>query len=230
LSREEPAGAISTGIPSLDRMLGGGYPENSAVVVNGAPGIGKEALGYWFMQCGLTQNDFTLYVTRLSSREVLRNARAFGVDFSQRIPFWFSREGGLVKFEANDLASLSFNIKEILKKNSDRKIRIVTDVISTLLMLNPAETIYKFLSQLFADLKQYDAVLLATLEDGMHPPNVLAAMEQLFDGVIELRMYEEGLRVLPLLRIKKMSGIPPLPDYYDFSFSKNGMEVKANGK
>jgi hypothetical protein len=30
----------------------------------------------------------------------------------------------------------------------------------------------------------YDSVLLATLEDGMHPPNVLAAMQQLFDGVV----------------------------------------------
>jgi KaiC/GvpD/RAD55 family RecA-like ATPase len=88
--------------------------------VNGALGIGKEALGYWFTQSGLTQNDFKLYVTRLSTPEVLRNAKAFGVDFSQTVPFWFSRDGGL-KFEVDDLASLSFNIKDILKKNSNRR-------------------------------------------------------------------------------------------------------------
>lgn len=40
----------------------------------------------------------------------------------------------------------------------------------------------------------------------MHPPNVLAAMQQLFDGVVELKLYEDGLRVLPLLRIRKMKG------------------------
>ena len=92
-------------------------------------------------------------------------------------------------------------------------------------MLNPPETVYKFLTQLFAALKQYDAVLVATLEDGMHPPNVLAAMQQLFDGVIELKLYEEGLMVLPLLRIRKMRGVPPKPSYYQFAFSKTGMEI-----
>jgi hypothetical protein len=43
-------------------------------------------------------------------------------------------------------------------------------------MLNQPETIYSFLTQLFSDVKQYDAVLLATLEEGMHQPQVLAAM------------------------------------------------------
>jgi len=69
--------------------------------------------------------------------------------------------------------------------------------------------------------------LVATLEEGMHPANVLAAMEQLFDGVIELRLYEEGLRVIPLLRIRKMRGLPPQPGYYNFTFSGSGMEVSA---
>jgi KaiC/GvpD/RAD55 family RecA-like ATPase len=64
----------------------------------------------------------------------------------------------------------------------------------------------------------------------MHQPQVLAAMEQLFDGVVEMRLYEEGLRVLPLLRIRKMRGMPPQPGYYDFTFTKTGMEVSAFGK
>ena len=97
-------------------------------------------------------------------------------------------------------------------------------------MLNPSETIYKFLTQLFADVKQYDAVVPATLEEGMHSPQFLAAMQQLFDGVVELRLYEEGLRVLPLLRVRKMRGVPPQPGYYNFSFTKTGMEISAYGK
>ncbi len=222
---------VSSGLSSLDSVLGGeGYPEKSAVLVVGPPGIGKEALGYWFTHSGLIQNDFCLYTTRLSVREVLQDVKAFNVDFSQRVPFWFASEGGQIKFDINDLSSLSYNIKEVLKKNADRRIRVVTDVISSLLMLNPSETIYKFLTQLFADVKQYDAVVLATLEEGMHSPQVLAAMQQLFDGVVELRLYEEGLRVLPLLRVRKMRGVPPQPGYYNFSFTKTGMEISAYGK
>ncbi len=222
----------STGVASLDSLLGSdGYPDRSAILIVGPPGIGKEALGYWFTHSGLVQNDFTLYVTRLSSKEVLQDSKAFGVDFSNKIPFWYSSDGnGQARFNINDLASLSYNIKDILKKNENRRTRITIDVLSSLLMLNQPDTIYKFLTQLFDEVKKYDLVLLATLEEGMHPPNVLAAMQQLFDGVVELKLYEEGLRVLPLLRIRKMRGVPPQPGYYNFSFTKTGMEVSAYGR
>jgi KaiC/GvpD/RAD55 family RecA-like ATPase len=222
----------SSGIPALDKLLTDGYPDRSAILVVGPPGIGKEALGYWFTQVGLVQNDFSMYVTRLSVREILQDVKAFGVDFSQRIPFWCSSDGasGQTRLNINDLPSLSYNIKEIMKANSNRRVRIVTDILSSLLILNPSETVYKFLTQLFDEIKQYDSVLVATLEEGMHPPQVLAAMQQLFDGVIELKLYEEGLRVIPLLRVRKMRGVAPRPGYYNFSFTKSGMEISEYGK
>jgi KaiC/GvpD/RAD55 family RecA-like ATPase len=220
----------SSGVPALDPLLGDGYPDKSAILVVGPPGIGKEALGYWFTHSGLVQGDFCLYVTRLSVKEVLQDEKGFGIDTQQRVPLWFASDGGQIKYDVNDLAGLSFNIKETLKQNAGRRVRIVIDTISSLLMLNQPETIYRFLTQLFADVKLHDAVLLATLEEGMHKPEVLAAMQQLFDGVVELRLYEEGLRVLPLLRIKKMRGVPPQPVYYNFSFARTGMEVSPYGR
>lgn len=220
----------SSGIPALDKLLADGYPDRSAVLIIGPPGIGKEALGYWFTQSGLVQGDFCLYVTRLSTREVLQDVKGFGIDMQQKVPFWIASDGGQMKYDVNDLASLSFNLKEVMKQNASRRTRIVTDVLSSLLMLNQSETIYKFLSQLLDEVKRYDAVLLATVEEGMHKQEVLTAMQQLFDGVVELRLYEEGLRVLPLLRIRKMRGIPPQPGYFNFSFTRSGMEVSAFGR
>jgi len=202
-----------------------GYPDKSAILVTGPPGIGKEALGYWFTQTGLVQGDFCLYVTRLPVREVLQDVKGFGIDMNHKVPLWLAGEGGQLNYNVNDLASLSFSIKDILKKNSNRRIRVVMDVLSSLLMLNQSETIYKFLDQLLSDAKQYDAVVLATLEEGMHKPEILTAMQQLFDGVVEMRLYEEGLRVLPLLRVRKMRGIPSQPGYYNFILGKNGMEI-----
>jgi KaiC/GvpD/RAD55 family RecA-like ATPase len=211
-------------------LLVDGYPDQSAVLVVGPPGIGKEALGYWFTKTGLVQGDFCLYATRLSVREVLQDLKGFGIDMQQKVPLWLSSDGGQIKYNVNDLASLSFNIKEVLKQNANRRIRVVVDVLSSLLMLNQPETIYKFLAQLLEEVKKYDAVVVATLEEGMHKVEVLTAMQQLFDGVIELRLYEEGLRVLPLLRIRKMRGVPPQPGYYSFSFTRSGMEISAYAK
>ena len=220
---------VSTGVDGLDRLLKDGYPGKSAVLVAGPPGIGKEALGYWFTQSGLSQGEFCLYVTRLAVSEIIQDFKAFGIE-ANGSPFWLAREGGQTKLDINDLAGLSFTIKETLKKNSDRPIRIVTDVLSSLLMLNPPETVYRFLSQLLAEVKQYNAVVLATLEEGMHQPQIQTAMEQLFDGVLELRLYEEGLRVHPLLRVRKMRGLTPQPGYFNFAFTHRKMEITAYAK
>jgi circadian clock protein KaiC len=218
---------VSTGISSLDKILSGeGYPERTAILVVGAPGVGKEVLGYWFIHSGLAQGDFCNYVTRLPVREILRDARGFGMDFKETKPFFMASDGGQVKYDHHDLIALSVSIKGILKQNANRKIRIVFDAISPLLIQNSAETVYNFLSQLFSEIKnEYDAVVLATLEDGMHPPQVITAMQQLFDGVIEFKFYEDGLRIVPLLRIRKMTGMPPQPGYFGFSISDKGMDL-----
>jgi KaiC/GvpD/RAD55 family RecA-like ATPase len=221
-----------SGVPALDKLLGSeGYPERSAVLITGAPGVGKQALGYSFIHSGLQQGDFCLCVTRLTTREVSRDARAFGVDFGNRGPFWISTDGGELKYDYRDMTGLSYNIKEVLKKNSGNRIRVFADVFSPLLILNPPDVVYRFLTQLLADVKQYDAVLLATLEDGMHEPQVMTAMQALFDGVIELKVYHEGgLSYVPILTIQKMLGMPPQPDYFRFSFSQRAMEVAAYAK
>jgi len=222
----------STGVLALDTLLGSeGYPEKSAVLITGAPGIGKQALGYSFIQSGLQQGDFCLYVTRLNSREVMRDARGFGFDFGNKFPFWISADGGELKYDYRDLTGLSYNIKEVLKRNSERRIRVFADVFSPLLMLNPPDVIYKFLTQLLADAKQYDTVIVATLEDGMHELQVMTAMQSLFDGVIELKIYHEGgLTYVPILTVQKMLGMPPQPGYFRFSFSQNALEVAAYAK
>lgn len=222
---------VSTGIAEIDKLLGGdGYPDRSTILVVGPPGIGKEALGYWFIDFGLTHGDACAYATRLGVSEVIADIKAFRIDGKKNSPVWIASQGGEIKLDVNDLPGLSHNIKELLRTNSGKRVRIVTDVLSSLLMLYPSDTIYRFLTQLFSEIKQFDAVFVATLEEGMHSPQVLAAMEQLFDGVVELKLYEEGLRVLPLLRIRKMRGVPPQPGYFNFSFSRAGMEVTAFGK
>jgi len=216
---------VSTGVPSLDNLLGSdGYPDKSAILVVGPPGIGKEALGYWFVRSGLIQGDYCLYVTHRPVTDVLRDMKGSGIS-AERVPDWIASSGSPVKCDLRDPTSISFNTKEAVKRNVGRRVRVATDVLSPLLVLNPLESMYNYWSQLVAELKQQDSVLFALAEDGMHPPNSLTTMEQLFDGVIEMRLYEEGLAITPLFRIKKMLGLPPLHGYFRFSVSSTGMEV-----
>ncbi len=80
-------------MPTLDRLLGDGYPDKSAIPVVGPPGVGKEALGHLFTKSAPVEGDFSFYVTKRSVREVLRDAGGFGVNYQQRTPVWMAREG-----------------------------------------------------------------------------------------------------------------------------------------
>ncbi len=216
---------VSTGVPSLDHLLGEeGYPDKSSILVVGTPGIGKEVLGYWFIRSGLVQGDYCLYATHRSVSDILRDMKGVGIS-TERVPEWISSSGSPVKCDLRDATSISVNIKEAVHRNKDRRVRVATDVLSPLLVLNPVEAMYSYWSQLLFDLKQQDSVVFALAEYGMHPPNTLTTMEQLFDGVIEMRLYEEGLAITPLFRVKKMLGLPPLHGYFRFSVTSTGMEV-----
>jgi len=214
----------STGIPALDRVLSVGYPERSSVLVIGQPGIGKEALGYWFMRAGLIQGDYCLYLTHRSVSDVVRDMGAYGIP-PDRVPDWIAGSGSQTKCELSDYTSISVNLKRTVQANADRRVRIVTDIVSPLLIMNPQPAMYQYLSKLLSELKQANSVVVAFVEDGMHSDSTVAALEQQFDGVIELRLYEEGLSITPLLRVRKMLGLAPQLGYFRFAFSKTGMEV-----
>ena len=215
---------VSTGIASLDQILNDGYPERSSVLVLGQAGLGKQALGYWFLRSGLTQGDYCLYVTHRSVADVQRDMKGFGIP-GDRVPDWIASSGAPVKCDLRDPTAISYNIKQALQRNPGRRIRVVTDVLSPLLVLNQSDSMYGYWTQLIDEVKKHDAVILATGDEEMHTPAAIASMEQLFDGVIELKLYEEGLTVTPLLRVRQMLGQPPLPGWFRFSFVHGMMEV-----
>jgi KaiC domain protein len=83
---------VSTGIRELDDGLEGGVPRGSWVAITGEPGTGKSILCMHFAWAGLNAGDPVVYVTTEAEfRDVVRQARMFGVDFE--------------KFKAYDIAS-----------------------------------------------------------------------------------------------------------------------------
>jgi TolB-like protein/KaiC/GvpD/RAD55 family RecA-like ATPase/Tfp pilus assembly protein PilF len=229
----KPDNHFQTGIAKLDDIIGG-FPNRSSILVIGAAGTGKEFVAYRFIERGLNLGEFCLYVTSSSVSDVVRNAKAFDISFNAEALAWIAAEGSSVKCDVNDLSRISFNVKEYLKGNAPegKRARIVIDFVSPLLMLNPPETIYRFLSQLIREVKHSDAVVLSTVEEGMHDPQAIAALEQLFDGVIVLsQKAPDQKRVLEVKKIigvhPTMSSIPIMPELdrnSDLSLAKRDIQ------
>ncbi|HXW37099.1 MAG TPA: ATPase domain-containing protein [Nitrososphaerales archaeon] len=195
----------SSGVYSLDKILAGGYPQRSSVLIEGLSGGEKESLAYQFIRSGLDDGDFCLFATRLLPEDVASDAKASGIDLDKGT-YWMCPEKGDRDYVLGDLASISFGIKSVLKEHESKGIRIAFDLPSQLLMDNTSDSVFRFLSQLLADLKRHNATLVAIVQEDMHPPQVLAGLELLFDGVLAVKRSAEAEVEI---RIKKMRGIRP---------------------
>jgi circadian clock protein KaiC len=80
-SKEVPPQRLSTGIPELDKMLGGGIPEGDSVLVAGASGTGKSVLATEFLAEGIRQGEAGIAaVFEERPTEYAARAGSFGLD------------------------------------------------------------------------------------------------------------------------------------------------------
>lgn len=76
-------GRISTGVPGLDRMLGGGLISGRPYMVTGETGSGKTLLGLRFLIEGIRNGEEVLLVAvDEPPTEIMENVRSFGWDLS----------------------------------------------------------------------------------------------------------------------------------------------------
>jgi KaiC/GvpD/RAD55 family RecA-like ATPase len=80
---------LSTGIPALDDLLGGGLLPGTMTVVLGATGIGKTQLGLQFAHQGTRQEGESGIIFDMTSRGDAQNHSAY----AQRLFGWDMREG-----------------------------------------------------------------------------------------------------------------------------------------
>ncbi|HEX2210600.1 MAG TPA: circadian clock protein KaiC [Longimicrobium sp.] len=82
LTQRSSTTRISSGIPELDHMLGGGYFRDSIILLSGATGTGKTLTVTHFIAGGVAAGDRCMLFAFEESREQLvRNARSWGYDF-----------------------------------------------------------------------------------------------------------------------------------------------------
>jgi circadian clock protein KaiC len=130
---------VPTGIIGLDEMLSGGFVEGSAVLVRGAPGVGKTSLALQYLVHGATQCDEPGLLISFEEfpQSLHRDARSLGWDLAA-----LEREGKLhLLFTSPQvlLASLqtpTSPLNRLLLENEVR--RVVVDSVSHLRRLTDA--------------------------------------------------------------------------------------------
>lgn len=184
---------ISTGVPGLDAMLGGGLFAGSIAIVKGAPGTGKSSFGIQYLSKGIQQGETTLYVTfEEFSQQLFRDAASLGFDFEK-----YEKQGSL-KFLFSSPQVFIDQLREpggefdrlMLDGNVTR---IVIDSINNVIdALNPADS-RDFLYGFINGLRRHRATTLLLQEDS----NLLGdshmeahGLSYMADTLIQLRYVE----------------------------------------
>ncbi|MBT3865902.1 AAA family ATPase [Candidatus Woesearchaeota archaeon] len=87
---------VSTGVPNLDKLIGGGFKQGSVNIVAGKPGSGKSIFAMQFLVDGLKRGEGCIYISfEERKKKVFEDFREFGWDLEQ-----YERTG-LLKFLEN---------------------------------------------------------------------------------------------------------------------------------
>ena len=82
---------VKTGIPGMDKMLGGGFIPESAILLRGAPGTGKTTFGMQYLLEGVRQGEAGMFVTfEEFPKSLYRDAESLGWNLPE-----FERAGKL---------------------------------------------------------------------------------------------------------------------------------------
>jgi len=199
---------ISSGIPSLDGMLGGdGFFRTSTILVSGSAGCGKSILAANLANATCVRGErCMLFAFEESPSQIARNMRSVGLDLKK----W--QERGLLQLRATrpSLYGLEMHLVSMHKAISEFKPNaVILDPISSFMSAGTAHQIKAMLVRLFDWLKSQQITGLVTcLTTPQTREETDIGISSLIDTWIEVRDLEvagERNRALYLLKSRGMS-------------------------
>lgn len=211
---------VSTGLPKLDLMLGGGYTPGSCTLISGEAGSGKTIFGAQFLQEGIKKQESVLYITlEETPKEIINDVATFGWDFSNL----------LVSIEMVDPSNVQ-EIEEIIRKKivENNAKRVVIDSLTLIGSFLPdlASIRRKFfkIKKTLKDLK-VTSLLISEVEEGGTGISRFGVEEFIVDGVIILRVGVDVVGGSPRsILVRKMKRTSHDLDFHPIEIGKTGIE------
>jgi circadian clock protein KaiC len=221
---------LSTGVPGLDAVLGGGLPEYSFNLIAGAPGTGKTTLAQQILFANATPESPGLYFTVLGEPplKVLRYQQQFGFFDPAKL------EDGAIRFvHLGDLV-----LEQDLGTVLERIVREVQTASPRLIVVDSFRSIVRkamaadradfelqgFVQSLALHLTSWQATTFLAgeyQEDEMRDNAVFTVA----DGLLWLSHSVERNSVVRKLQVMKLRGQESMPGLHTFRITAAGLQV-----
>lgn len=240
------ANRIETGV--IDSLIQGGIPEGSVVLVIGDPKSGKTTFQMQFLynQVVLRGMPGLAILVDLSKKEFLEIAREFGWDFSPILDEYlylidayshriksapkFSFSEDVIIDPSNPIQIAKF-VKEtttglVSSGHTGQMVGVITSI-TPLFFESELVEIYKFLEELKDIAHRYKQVWFIEINTGVEKPEVEAMVKAIVDGIIELRMFEEGRTLRRYLRVYGMRRTSHSLSWFPYEISPSGIVLRG---
>lgn len=222
-------GRLTTGVPGLDTVLGGGLPEFSFNIIAGAPGTGKTTTAHQFVFANASPERFALYFTILGepALKMLRYQQQF--DF-----FDPDKLSTAIRFVNLSQVVLEHDLNAVLEKivtevEAANPAIVVVDSFRTAIRRVQAGgsaemELQGFVQRLALHLSSWQATTFLVgeyVEEEMRDNPVFTVA----DGLLWLSQNVERNSIVRKMQIMKMRGQDTIPGLHTFRITENGVRV-----
>jgi len=214
-----------TGIPELNRLLGGGIRRGHSVLMQADVGTLHELFLFAFMEEGLNKGEYICHISLDRNIEAFTHmvqaaspsiAKALGktffvVDLQTRREIELSdafKEGVLTVSDPSNPSLVSASVGSFLSKLNEKEkgVRFVMNSISDAIMTYGLPPTYQMIKELLSFAKRREFSGINIIYPKMHTRQEIATIEHVHDGVIELSAAMVGSRLQKYLQVRSMTG------------------------
>lgn len=220
------SGRLTSGVPGLDELLGGGIPKGDSTLILGQPGAGKSICSLRFIADGLTNSERCLYITfQDTAGQLVGMAEGFGWDFKA------AHEAGRltishVPMGCLDLDVLAAVVREELAAGQIGRV-VIDSLAEMVFAARESERFPAYMRSLMGLIRAAGASLLVTSETTTLGPakEPLSGILFLFHNVIQLRYLERHSKVGRALNIVKMRNSNHDTGIYLCTITSEGLHI-----
>lgn len=226
LSNSVSSERVSSGIPSLDEMLGGkGFFKGSSILVSGTAGSGKTSISAHFANASCNRKERCLFFAfEESPEQIIRNMKSINLDLDKHL------KNGLLRFYASrpTLYGLEMHLVVIYKLIKQFKPKaVVLDPITNLVTVGDASEVKSILIRLidFLQKEQITVMFTALTFNNSVQTRADEDVSSLVDTWLSVHGIEYNGERNRGLYIMKSRGMKNSNQVREFLITDNGIEI-----